>query len=495
MDFQFLTLDSETYGLEGQVRRLAIYDGKDVYHTFNFKEMILYINKYLKYTKQVHIYIHNLEFDLRKIMNEIEKDKILWEECLFINNRFVKFVTEDFILHDSFALLPISLKQLSKDFDIKEGKKDLWEIISTEYPNIFENIGDYFNNCLLDDYYYIEYLEYDVISLYRILKRFCKKLHIHYKDLFTILTTSSLSRHIFKNGFGNIRFESKDMSDFKRMTKFSSWHSEKINKSGYSYREIEDKIRESYFGGRTEVFKSKIGKGFHYDVNSLYPYVMMVNEFPVATPHIFDFELEIKRMWNMWLKDHHGMGYMECKIYVPKKTNIPILPVRKSKLFFPTGFLKGVWTFHELEKAIENGAEILEFEKMFYWDKTYPIFKKFVETLSNLKIVSKEQGDKSLTFITKLLMNSGYGYLCMRRDDKECFRLKPSEEDIMNDRIICYNDEFGYFRVMADVKSATIQVHVGSYHFIYQFHNRTDSCVKVESATYVLTYFFYGIIQ
>jgi len=31
-------------------------------------------------------------------------------------------------------------------------------------------------------------------------------------------------------------------------------------------------IYESYHGGRTEVYKPRIKKGFYYDVNSLYPY-------------------------------------------------------------------------------------------------------------------------------------------------------------------------------------------------------------------------------
>lgn len=43
-------------------------------------------------------------------------------------------------------------------------------------------------------------------------------------------------------------------------------------------------MSKAYFGGVTEVFKPLIKNGFHYDVNSLYPFVMR-NLMPIG-PHL-----------------------------------------------------------------------------------------------------------------------------------------------------------------------------------------------------------------
>ena len=44
----------------------------------------------------------------------------------------------------------------------------------------------------------------------------------------------------------------------------------------YEYEEMESKLRMSYMGGRTEVFIPRLeGHGYHYDINSMYPCVML----------------------------------------------------------------------------------------------------------------------------------------------------------------------------------------------------------------------------
>jgi len=38
---------------------------------------------------------------------------------------------------------------------------------------------------------------------------------------------------------------------------------------------IENKLRDVYYGGQTELFKPQSENGFVFDVNSLYPFVLM----------------------------------------------------------------------------------------------------------------------------------------------------------------------------------------------------------------------------
>jgi hypothetical protein len=46
---------------------------------------------------------------------------------------------------------------------------------------------------------------------------------------------------------------------------------------------IEKHIRSSYFGGFAKVYDNKIKKGYHYDMNSQYPFVML-NDMPTGNP-------------------------------------------------------------------------------------------------------------------------------------------------------------------------------------------------------------------
>jgi len=47
-------------------------------------------------------------------------------------------------------------------------------------------------------------------------------------------------------------------------------------------------IRQAYYGGRTEVFKPYVAKGYQYDVNSSYP-AGMIQPMPVGRPSYIEF--------------------------------------------------------------------------------------------------------------------------------------------------------------------------------------------------------------
>jgi len=57
---------------------------------------------------------------------------------------------------------------------------------------------------------------------------------------------------------------------------------ENIYKSNLDIK-IEKFLRQSYFGGLTNIFKPKSEKCYYYDVNSLYPYSML-NYMPINEP-------------------------------------------------------------------------------------------------------------------------------------------------------------------------------------------------------------------
>jgi len=105
----------------------------------------------------------------------------------------------------------------------------------------------------------LKYLNLDLLSLYEVIKEANKYLHRYFDINFTkCLTVSSITYDIFFNKYydNNIPL---------------------IND-----KVIYNDIRNSYFGGITEVYKPTNDKKetfYYYDVNSLYPYVSF-NDMP-----------------------------------------------------------------------------------------------------------------------------------------------------------------------------------------------------------------------
>jgi hypothetical protein len=93
-------------------------------------------------------------------------------------------------------------------------------------------------------------------------------------------------------------------------------------------------LKQSYFGGITEVYK---GKGFNinsYDVNSLYPFAMVNNPMPVGQPTHFSGDIS--------LKNKDAFGFFKVKVSAPEGLNKPTLPFRLEtengiRTVFPVG--------------------------------------------------------------------------------------------------------------------------------------------------------------
>ena len=385
------TCDTETRGLFGEVFRIGLYDGEEYNAYYNFNEVIEKVREYAEY--QNHIYIHNLEFDLAKVAPEIfNQSSIIWSESIFINNSVATVTTDDFVLHDSYKLLTASLEKLCKDFDLQElSKKDLTEHLKDEG---YKDKTDYFNRVSPDEPMLNEYLKYDCISLYTLLEKVMTICVIDAETLIKCPTTASLSMSIFKTRYSE---------HFEEATKF------KFN--GEWGKFLEEFIRLSYYGGRTEVFKPFIKNGYHYDVNSLYPYVMKTYDFPVGFPEYMEGK-DAERIYKMWERRGIGAGFLYCDIFVPDM-HIPPLPKRDKtgKLLFPVGKLTGVWSFPEVAKALQMGCELVTINSCVYFKKTAPLFKEFIHHFEQVKTHSK--GAKRA--LAKLIQNSLYGKFGMIR--------------------------------------------------------------------------------
>jgi len=155
-------------------------------------------------------------------------------------------------------------------------------------------------------------------------------------------------------------------------------------------QDVLDLARASYSGGRVEVFKHEASSITAYDVNSMYPSVML-HPMPVA------FLGESKQFKEKYY------GFVDASVYVPE-TYIPTLPIRLEKLYFPFGDIRGTWTTEELIAATNLGVSILRIHKAYYFH-TSEIFRDYVLKLYELK---KTSGEPTRT-IAKGLLNALYG--------------------------------------------------------------------------------------
>ena len=244
-------------------------------------------------------------------------------------------------LCDSFRLLPSSLRSLTVAFNVKHQK--------TNYD--FSNMH-YCKELL-------EYNEQDCRGLYEVLTQF-------YEETGTMSETfATHSLKVWRKDF----------------LKEPIWK---------PHQKVTDFVRQSYHGGRVEVFKRQSSHLMCYDVNSMYPYVMC-EELPVQ--YLAE---------SRYLKDNY-FGFVQAEVKVPE-CYIPVLPVRKEKLFFPTGHFTAVWTAQELIVAENFGCKIQKILKAIYF-RPAAIFREFVLKLYHLK----KNAEEPTRTIAKYLLNSFYG--------------------------------------------------------------------------------------
>ncbi|HBH1802306.1 TPA: hypothetical protein KRM58_003526 [Clostridioides difficile] len=398
------TLDTETRGLFGEVFRVGLYDGFEYYVYNSFDDILEVIKSNKEYEN--HVYVHNLDFDLAKIAPQLfNSETINFDKSLFINGSVASLKTELMILHDSLKLLPSSLDKLSDDFGLttthKMNVNDYivkmgWAVYNDDGSlNEKESKGNFFMNVEPDDEVLNEYLKLDCIALYDIINKVIDISELEIEKFIMCPTTASLAINVFKINYTD---------DYEKATKTKF-----VGEWGEF---LEGFIRCGYYGGRTEVFKPWINEGFHYDVNSLYPYVMKNFSYPVGFPNYKTGD-EALKFYRYWKKTQIGGGFIHCKIDVPENLYIPPLPYKDDtgKLLFPTGKLEGVWTLEEIKVAEKVGCTIEKVEQLVYFQKMESVFKNYIEYFEEVKNTSK--GAKRN--FAKLMLNTLYGKFGMIR--------------------------------------------------------------------------------
>lgn len=179
--------------------------------------------------------------------------------------------------------------------------------------------------------------------------------------------------------------------------------------------ELDALFRNSYYGGRVEVFRDRFQwrDVKYYDFNSLYPSVMYQKEYP--DPSSLEYEpFPSKNLI------YEFEGVSEVTVYVSEGMDIPPLPIRyNGKLIFPVGYMRGWWNHNELRMAEKYGAKILKVHRTVYATRTIKPFREFVEYFYTLRKKYKEEGNKTYDLFTKIIMNSLYGKFGQQNEYRE----------------------------------------------------------------------------
>lgn len=212
-------------------------------------------------------------------------------------------------------------------------------------------------------------------------------------------------------------------------------------------RHAEDFIRKAYFGGRVEIFIQE-GRGLNcYDFNSLYPSVMLENEFPIGLPAQVD------------TYEKGYPGFYEAEVEIPSSINIPPLPCLKDgKLIFPVGRFSGHFVSCELDRVLDLGGSV-RVKKGIIFHQSKRIFSTYVKHLYAMKAASDKDGAGYL--ISKLYLNGLYGKFGQRREQSSIF--KCSAIEAARRGLTPYMPEMGLYIEKQESRGGYILPHIAAW--------------------------------
>lgn len=359
------TFDIETYDII-KATDFGFYDGEDYEHFDDCVSMLdrMITRKYDKYKFFAH---YGAKFDFNFVLDCISKiaSDRGWKLIFYGNGGLSMIKLTDkygnvFKFLDSYKILPHKLMKLTHSFDVEHKKMDVdvSDIRKIERSKL------------------LEYLRYDTIGLYEVLRAYESRvmgMGVGFKAT-QASQSIAIMRSFLKCGIPCL---SKEKENF---------------------------VRESYHGGRVEIYKKYCDKPIKcFDFNSLYPYVMQKYDMPVGG--------------GVWTKKFHDdkIGFYQAQLKV-SDLYIPVLPyVADKKLLFPIGQFEGIYNSEELKLASEMGYEI-EINKGLVFEAA-ELFKDYISKMYALKLSS----DPVQSSLGKSTMNSSYGKMAQRRNNKILF--------------------------------------------------------------------------
>lgn len=355
-------------------------------------------------------YAHNGgKFDtmllFRECMGVIPEFQIVPKSCIEQNGRYISFQLTDgnhkIKFLDSLCMFAgQSLDDITNAMKVKHRK--LVDVINHD-------------DVTLDNYNTFtelpRYLEHDVLGLLECIQLF--------------------SENVFKATGINISQCVTSASFSKRTYRKNYCYDPKTGKMKhfvyYLEKEKDKFIRQTYYGGRNEVFvhNKHIEKPlFYYDFTSLYPSVGTKN-LPSGKPNWC-------HMSNDYFKNFFGF----CEVYV-KSIRFDKKPLHaryeNNKLLFKhfDTPVKMVLFSEEIRLGMKSGIYEYNFEDcrgISFYNKS-PFLKEFFEDCFRNKAQAKAEGNDVMELVYKIIANAGYGFWGLRYADREVIITTPSNSD------------------------------------------------------------------
>jgi hypothetical protein len=354
------------------------------------------IDAFLSYCKESNnatFYFHNLKFDgefimvrlfelgFRHVVDRTELETKTFTTLISNKGQFysmkimfekkgkrTKFVT----IYDSLKILPFSVKDIAKGFNLPMSKLEIDYDEKREVGHVLTQ-------------HEVDYLRNDV----------------------TIVACAL--DVLFKQGLDKMTQGSNALFDYKRtitQKRFEKW---------FPIPDYDVDVRRSYRGGFTYLnpkYKGvDIKEGIVFDVNSLYPSVMHDRPLPYGEGIYFEGQYKEDFLYNLYVQ------MFTCQFEL-KPDYIPTVQLKNNLAFVPTEYLTSsnnedvtmCMTSVDLELFFKHyDVYNVEWHSGWKFKSTTGLFTEYIDKWSAVKIQSKAEGNKAMYLLSKLMLNALYG--------------------------------------------------------------------------------------
>jgi DNA polymerase type B, organellar and viral len=230
----------------------------------------------------------------------------------------------------------------------------------------------------------------------------------------------------------------------------------------HKYLEEDEKIpkinhRKTLSGGRTNATRlyyhcEPDEKIEYYDVNGLYPYVLMSKRYPTCHPTYFMPAPSDDPVEFFLNGTHEWFGLVQCTILPPRQLSIPVLELKvNERLTFPLcntcvreksnslcnhsdeeRALSGTWTTNTIHYAIQCGYTLMSIKQIEHYQSSADAennpFHAFIKRCMEKKKEAQIQNNSSARSLAKLVANAFWGKLATNADRPRLAFVKTDEE-------------------------------------------------------------------
>jgi hypothetical protein len=318
--------------------------------------------------EEIIFYTHNINYDGYVLIGYLKETNITFDWfSRDLNLYWIKiwYMKNTIIIRCSYKIISLSVAKLGKIINYEK----------TVFPHKFVNennlnyVGDiptaeFFNS--IEDYNEFK-KQHIFFNLKKIAISYCMKdveiVHINLIKLIDIIKI--YDKNVIQKSYS---FSSISYKIFSK--KYDKWEINKHNPKIFDY----NYIKNSYFGGRCEVFGNPIEKEIihYFDFTGMYSQCML-QKFPIGKGKISEKNLNINNLGFHTIK-------FKCNHY------LPALPFKSNKLLFPNGIITGTYWYEEIQQAIlNNKCEIIDHYSSYEFENEDYIFKDYVEEFINLR--------------------------------------------------------------------------------------------------------------